>query len=140
MIKTKEQYLQEIMRKRGIGTSFFGALICTGLVIAGFFTFGLTWVLAIIVGNVSTSRRRKKYYKTHQIELDTLYDAYYNRENTKRQKRAAARAQGIPTCPHCASDKVEVFASISNSFLGSYEYSHPKMVCKMCGRTFRPGE
>lgn len=136
MIKTKEQFLQEVMTERRIGTSLFGAFIVVGLVIAGFFTSGLTWILAIIVGMVSTSRRREKYYNTHQIELDTLYNEYCNRE----RKRAAARAQGIPTCPYCVSDKIEVFTFISNSFLGSYEYSHPKMVCKMCGKTFKPGE
>lgn len=140
MIMNKEVYLQKVMKTRKIGTSFFGALICTGLIIAGFFTFGLTWIPAIIVGAFSTNRRRKKYYNKHKEELDYLYNEYYKRESVKLQKRAEARAQGVPTCPHCASDKVEVFASMSNSFLGSYEYTHPKMVCKMCGRTFRPGE
>ena len=133
MIMNKEEYLQKIMKERRIGTSFLGALACTGLAMAGFFTFGLTWIPAIIVGKISISKRRKKYYNTHKSELDYLYHEYY-------RKRKEAIDKGVASCPHCGSECVEVFTAIKNSLFGSYEYGVPTMVCKICGKTFRPGE
>lgn len=135
----KEQFLKKIMDERKIGTSFGGAVITALLGAAGWLTFGVAWIFAFIVGKYSMKKRRKKYYEQHKEELDALWNSYYEREIEIVNKRATARAKGIPTCPHCGSEHVEVFTSIRNSFRGSYEYGVPKMVCKMCGNTFRPG-
>ena len=116
------------------GTTFIGACVTTALLITGFFTFLLTWIPAFMVMGFSMNTKTKKYANKHRDKLEIKYIqrlAAWDIEMERQNKRQQLKAQGIPTCPSCMSEKVEVFAQISNL---------PKMVCKVCGRTFNPGE
>ena len=137
-------YANEKAEKRCKIPFSFGAFIVITLIVLiglpglGFcipFTIG-SWILAFVIGSSSREKIIKKYIKKHQKALEEEYLNYSNLID----KRNQAILKGIPTCPHCASEAIEVFTDIRNSFSGRFEYGKPKMVCKICGKVFNPGE
>ena len=140
----KKEWIYEIARERsGVkATEETNKKLYSILGILGFFTWGLAWLVLIlcgifeaIFGNAARNRLINKYIKEHCQQLDAEYEI----ASAKYKRRMEKKAQGIPTCPNCESEKVEVFTHIENSFSGKYEYGEPQMVCKVCGHIFKPG-
>ena len=129
----KEEWLLWMAEEESKGTSFGAALVIAALGIAGFFTFLLTWIPAFFLMAVSIKRQAKKYLQKNRTKLERLWDirvSQYHALLYKEAQRKDLKEKGILTCPNCISDKVEVFA----------QNGYPKMVCKMCGKIFNPGE
>ena len=105
------------------------------------------WIKEYANNFLRNGQSRTKYIKLHQKELNEAYcinKIRYDKEEKARQdfilRRKKLKAQGIPTCPHCGSEKIEIFTSLSNSVFGNYEHTHPKVICKLCGKLSNPGE
>jgi hypothetical protein len=136
----KEEYIKKEGVKRTAGITLGGSIIILLLIILGFSTFGISWLFIYSVYLLSRDKKIKNYIKSHRKELEQDYEAIKKHYLQIDKKREQAILKGIPTCPHCASEAIEVFTDIGNSFLGHFEYGKPKMVCKICGKVFNPGE
>lgn len=125
-IKDMESWIRTTAEMEMPKTQTKSSFLENFLFIAGFFTFFLTWKPMFKL----MDRDLDNYIKNNSQDLVNRFYIEYEKYSLNK-KRQQMKLQNIPSCPHCASDKISVFSN---------EYGKPKMVCKLCGKVFNPGE